>query len=80
MKMTSAIDSPRSILAGDSPMTQRTASITLDLPQPLGPIPHQITRDVQYTIQDSERDTQSRIGVPIAPIEPLGTTAGLVAG
>jgi hypothetical protein len=29
--------SPRSCLADDSPSTQRTASITFDLPQPLGP-------------------------------------------
>ncbi len=31
------MDSPRSADALDSPSTQRTASITLDLPQPLGP-------------------------------------------
>ena len=37
LKMTSAMDWPRSILADDSPMTQRTASMTLDLPQPFGP-------------------------------------------
>ena len=37
LKMTSSIDSPRRFLADDSPMTQRTASITFDLPQPLGP-------------------------------------------
>ena len=35
--MTSVIESPRKFLAEDSPITQRTASITLDLPQPLGP-------------------------------------------
>ena len=29
--------SPRRCLADDSPSTQRTASITLDLPQPFGP-------------------------------------------
>ena len=37
LKITSAMDSPRSILAELSPITQRTASITLDLPQPFGP-------------------------------------------
>jgi hypothetical protein len=37
LKMTSCIDSPRSSLARDSPSTQRTASMMLDLPQPLGP-------------------------------------------
>ena len=37
LKMTSAMDSPRSILAELSPMTQRTASMTFDLPQPFGP-------------------------------------------
>jgi hypothetical protein len=36
-KITSAIDSPRSTLAELSPMTQRTASMMFDLPQPLGP-------------------------------------------
>src|SRR6478609_5001993 len=37
LKITSCIDSPRSADALDSPSTQRTASITFDLPQPLGP-------------------------------------------
>ncbi len=35
--MTSDISSPRSTRAEPSPMTQRTASMMLDLPQPLGP-------------------------------------------
>src|SRR4030066_191764 len=39
LKITSCMDSPRSADALDSPNTQRTASITLDLPQPLGPTP-----------------------------------------
>src|SRR6266513_1199128 len=37
LKMTSAISPPRSDLADCSPETQRTASQTLDFPQPLGP-------------------------------------------
>ena len=37
LKMTSAIDSPRKCFAEISPMTQRTASMMLDLPQPFGP-------------------------------------------
>ena len=37
LKMTSCIESPRRADARDSPSTQRTASMTLDLPQPLGP-------------------------------------------
>src|SRR5438477_9364739 len=37
LKMPSAISPPRSDLADCSPKTQRTASQTLDLPQPLGP-------------------------------------------
>src|SRR5690348_113626 len=37
LKMTSCIDSPRSADAFDSPSTQRTASMTFDLPQPFGP-------------------------------------------
>src|SRR5881409_3706897 len=37
LKITSAISPPRSALADCSPSTQRTASDTLDLPQPLGP-------------------------------------------
>jgi hypothetical protein len=37
LKMTSVIESPRNRLAELSPITQRTASITFDLPQPLGP-------------------------------------------
>ena len=35
--MTSVIDSPRRFFAELSPITQRTASIMFDLPQPLGP-------------------------------------------
>src|SRR5499427_3102844 len=37
LKITSCMCSPRSCLADDSPSTQRTASMTLDLPHPLGP-------------------------------------------
>jgi hypothetical protein len=37
LKITSCIDSPRNSEAFDSPSTQRTESMTLDLPQPLGP-------------------------------------------
>src|SRR5471030_1126713 len=37
LKMTSVIDSPRRFLAELSPITQRTASMILDLPHPLGP-------------------------------------------
>ena len=37
LKMTSAIESPRRCRADSSPITQRTASMTFDLPQPLGP-------------------------------------------
>src|SRR5450830_334816 len=37
LKMTSCIDSPRNSEALLSPNTQRTASMILDLPQPLGP-------------------------------------------
>ena len=37
LKMTSAMESPRRCLAEVSPITQRTASMTFDLPQPFGP-------------------------------------------
>ena len=37
LKMTSVRFSPRSCFAELSPMTQRTASMMLDLPQPFGP-------------------------------------------
>src|SRR5690554_3158735 len=37
LKITSVMLSPRRFLAEDSPITQRTASIILDLPHPLGP-------------------------------------------
>src|ERR1700682_3079491 len=37
LKITSCMCSPRNCFADDSPSTQRTASITFDLPQPLGP-------------------------------------------
>src|SRR6476660_7278416 len=36
-KMTSSILPPRSVLAPCSPITQASASTTLDLPEPLGP-------------------------------------------
>ena len=37
VKMTSAMDSPRNLSAELSPITQRTASMMLDFPQPFGP-------------------------------------------
>src|SRR5712691_3272503 len=37
LKITSCIESPRKAAARDSPSTQRTASMMLDLPQPFGP-------------------------------------------
>src|SRR6056297_607213 len=37
LNMTSVMESPRRRLAELSPITQRTASITFDLPQPFGP-------------------------------------------
>src|SRR5690606_10268238 len=37
LKITSVMDSPRRYLAELSPITQRTASMILDLPQPFGP-------------------------------------------
>src|SRR5690625_1496252 len=37
LKITSVMDSPRRCLAEDSPMTQRTASMMFDFPQPFGP-------------------------------------------
>src|SRR5262249_19037260 len=42
LKMTSSIERPRRLLALISPMTQRMASTTLDLPQPFGPTTPQI--------------------------------------
>ena len=35
--MTSAMESPRKCFAEISPITQRTASMMFDLPQPFGP-------------------------------------------
>src|SRR6476646_9317241 len=43
LKITSSIVSLRSCFMLDSPSTQRTASMMLDLPQPLGP-----TMDVRF--------------------------------
>jgi hypothetical protein len=37
LNTTSVMLSPRSVLADSSPITQRTASMTFDLPQPFGP-------------------------------------------
>jgi len=37
LNTTSVMLSPRRCFADSSPMTQRTASMTFDLPQPLGP-------------------------------------------
>src|SRR5258706_15681316 len=37
LKITSCMCSPRSCFADDSPSPQRAASMTFDLPQPLGP-------------------------------------------
>src|SRR5580693_781717 len=37
LNTTSAMESPRRCLADNSPITQRTASMMFDLPQPFGP-------------------------------------------
>src|SRR5690554_3340796 len=42
LKITSVMASPRRFFAELSPSTQRTASMTFDLPQPLGPTTHVI--------------------------------------
>ncbi len=55
LKITSAIDSPRRFLAELSPITQRTASITLDLPQPLGPTTAHILLG-KWTVVGSTKD------------------------
>ena len=48
LKMTSAISPPRRLLALCSPSTQRTASTTLLLPEPLGPtMPVMPAREVE---------------------------------
>src|SRR5690606_31810819 len=55
LKMTSVIDSPRRFLAELSPITQRTASMMLDFPQPLGPT----TADMllgKWTVVGSTKD------------------------
>src|SRR6185369_7026796 len=47
--MTSAIESPRRCFAESSPITQRTASMTFDLPHPLGPtIPERLLGKVTW--------------------------------
>src|SRR5262245_66398832 len=54
-KMTSSILPPRSDLAPCSPMTQASASTTLDLPEPFGPT-MQVMPGSSRNVVDEEND------------------------
>src|ERR671932_2900612 len=53
-KMTSSIFPPRSDLAPCSPMTQLSASTTLDLPEPLGPTTQVIPGSKRRVVADAK--------------------------
>src|SRR3954468_12089785 len=53
-KMTSSMDPPRRLLAPCSPMTQASASTTLDLPDPLGPTMQVIPGSKRRWVDDAK--------------------------
>src|SRR6476660_2659657 len=53
-KMTSSILPPRRLLAPCSPMTQASASTTLDLPDPFGPTTHVIPGSRRSVVADAK--------------------------
>src|SRR5918994_7128276 len=53
-KMTSSILPPRRLLAPCSPMTQASASTTLDLPEPLGPTMHVMPGSSCNVVEDAK--------------------------
>src|SRR6476659_1529505 len=54
-KMTSSILPPRRLLAPCSPITQASASTTLDLPEPLGPT-MQVMPGSSWSVVDEAKD------------------------
>src|SRR5690554_8074311 len=71
LKITSVMDSPRRFLAEDSPITQRTASMILDLPQPLGPtIAHMLLGN--GTVVGSTKDLNPASLIDFKRISPSG--------
>src|SRR6266513_833696 len=87
LKITSAISSPRSDLADCSPSAQRTASSTLDFPQPFGPTiavtPSWKSKTVLSTNDlkpNSSSDCKCILGQP-GPSEPqYSTLIGVTSG
>src|SRR5689334_9372254 len=53
-KMTSSILPPRRVLAPCSPITQVSASTTLDLPEPLGPTTHVMPGSKRRVVGDAK--------------------------
>src|SRR3954466_15002843 len=53
-KMTSSILPPRRLLAPCSPITQASASTTLDLPEPLGPTMHVMPGSSCKVVEDAK--------------------------
>src|SRR5690606_14709932 len=77
LKITSVMDSPRRFLAEDSPITHRTASIILDLPQPLGPtIAHILLGN--GTVVGSTKDLNPASLIDFKRISPSGHKGSLI--
>src|SRR5437016_6163594 len=75
LKITSAISSPRSDFADCSPSAQRTASRTLDFPQPFGPT---IAATPAWIQQEERIDHQlvRGIGIPALTANIVSSTIG----
>ena len=64
LKMTSCMLEPRMFFADCSPSTQRTASATLDLPQPFGPT-MQVTPSSNVIVVLSANDLKPTSCIPL---------------
>src|SRR5262245_23119682 len=75
LKMTSVIDSPRRFFAELSPITQRTASMMFDLPQPLGPTTAAMLLG-KLTVVGSTKDLKPASLMHFSRIDALRSTLG----
>src|SRR3954463_573639 len=75
-KMTSSILPPRRLFAPCSPITQASASTTLDLPEPLGPTMQVIPGSSCRVVADANDLNPRSVRLLGDPGPPLGVRAG----
>src|SRR6188472_299290 len=79
-KMTSSILPPRRLLAPCSPITQASASTTLDLPEPFGPTMQVMPGSSCNDVDDAKDLNPLRVRLFRYNVAPPGATTGGTAG